>query len=36
MNDNPHIGESFESFLCDEGIALELVAGRSTVHHSAR
>ena len=26
MNDNPHIGESFESFLRDEGICEEVTA----------
>ncbi len=26
MNDNPHIGESFESFLSDEGICEEVTA----------
>ncbi|WP_428697269.1 hypothetical protein [Stappia sp.] len=26
MNDNPHIGESFESFLRDEGIHEEVTA----------
>lgn len=26
MNDNPHIGESFESFLRDEGLCEEVTA----------
>lgn len=27
MNDNPHIGESFESFLRDEGVGRAAVGG---------